>query len=166
MKKIKQFFGDQRGSTGSILLACVLVILLALSVVLEIGHAFMISTNVKSELSRAVNSAVAMAMKDSFRREHLSQMEEALAQSGFQNYLANEMSLSNNARIADDKTVYSITIDSQVITISPPRMEIKGNVSIPLLFFGELVQQDIVFPYSIASRNQRLDDYTETILIP
>ena len=137
-----------------------LIFLVVLSVTVEFGRAVFVKDHVEQDLNRALNIAVAMSMKDEYRRDHISSIDTAVADTAFQEYLHDEMALNASLQhVMDGQLQYAITIRTLSIEETPPRMTLTATLHIPNQMLTDLVNVQLDLPLTISSRNQRIEDY-------
>lgn len=137
-----------------------LIFLVVMSITLEYGHAVLVKEHIEQELNRALNIAVAMSMQDTYRRDHISYVDTTIANSTFDEYLHNEMGLNSSLQhMVDGKLQYAITIRTLSIEDTPPRMTLTATLHVPNQMLADLVNVQLDLPLSVASRNQRIEDY-------
>ncbi len=153
---MKRFLIDRRGSIGGSLLFLFAFIIL-LTVTYTFGRAIMVRNQVSAELSRALNTAIQLSMRDEYRRDAISQIDTVRAETEVYAYLAGIGMDASMTMRRDGQPVFRLSVDSLVFTENPPAARITGTVFVPVGMLHALgVPAEIEFPFSIASRNQRL----------
>ncbi len=159
-KKAVRLLYDESGTSGGSMIVFLLIFLVALSVTVEFGRAVFVKGHVEQDLNRALNIAVAMSMKDEFRRDHISSIDPAVSDTAFKDYLHDEMALNASLQhVVNGQLQYAITIRTLSIEETPPRMTLTATLHIPNQMLTDLVNVQLDLPLTIASRNQRIEDY-------
>jgi hypothetical protein len=155
-----KFLKDKRGSI-TWLFIILLVFLILVGVVIEYGRAAAIKRNVEDGLSKALNSAVQMAMIDEYRMEHISRIDTDAASIEAYSYITNIMGLmapSYTMQGGDGHTVYRLEGITITSTAEPPHMELSCTLVIPMAMFRDMTGGlEIKLNLHIISRNQRLE---------
>ena len=155
-----KFLKNKRGSAAWLFLFLV-VFLLVIGIIIEYGRAAAMRRNVDDGLSKALNSAVQMAMLDDYRQEHISRIDTDAASVEAYEYMAEVLGLSApsyTVQGGEGRTLYRL--DGIVIssTAEPPHMELTCTLIIPMAMFNSYTGGlELRIPLHIVSRNQRLD---------
>jgi predicted nucleotide-binding protein (sugar kinase/HSP70/actin superfamily) len=154
MKKL----ADNKGSMYVWLLIVVIMILTIFSLIYEVGRIFSTQALLSYKLQNAVNSSVNFAILDNYRADEISAMDTNIARAEFQDYLTNQMQLdaSNRFTDADGDMIYQLNITSITTQSSPPKIEVVGEMIIPL-WHGELQGQTVSIAFDVIGQNIRLD---------
>jgi uncharacterized membrane protein len=148
---------DKSGSMFVFILIILIFLLTFSAVIGEYFRIHSIQTHCEVELQRAVNVCVEEAIIDSFRQDKLGRLDTSRATQNFSRYLTQDMGLSSAREMVSGGTlVYSLQFNSISTTIDPPRLFVRGTVSIPSAY--PFLIQSVQVPFSVASRNRRLDD--------
>lgn len=115
-----------------------------------------IQTHLEYEMQRAVNIAVEEAMKDSWRQDKIGRLDTMSATQDLYEYLDIWLGLNGALEKHQNSTlIYSIQLDSLTATEDPPRLQVRGKILIYSSY--PLFITNVEVPFSIASRNKRLD---------
>jgi hypothetical protein len=155
-----KFLKDERGSI-TWLFIILLVFLILVGIVIEYGRAAAIKQNVEYGLSKALNSAVQMAMIDEYRMEHISRIDTDMAAAEAYSYIKTIMGLEAPSYImqgGEGRTLYRLESIAISSTAEPPHMELSCTLFIPPAMFNSYTRGlEIRIPLHIVSRNQRLE---------
>ena len=129
--------------------------------VCEFVYAFSVNRSVETELSRAANTAVDLAMSDAHRQDHMLVLDIDTAYEQFYAYLYSDMGLSSRLESGAGRgagaAAYSLAIDSLSISESPPSLRVAATVTIRPLFLGRAMPAPIRLPARGNSINRRID---------
>jgi hypothetical protein len=135
------------------------VILAAALLLFELYRAYTIRQSVEVELSRAVNTAVDLAMSDLHRQDHLSELNAGEAYAYFYQYLHENMALSGDLRAYDARggELYALRIDALDIERSPPNIRVRALIALKPAFLGGTLFGEFTLPVRGRSINRRKD---------
>lgn len=155
-----KFFKDKRGSI-TWLFVILLVFMILVGVAIEYGRAATIKRSVEDGLSKALNSAVQMAMLDEYRMEHISRIDTDVAAMEVYSYIKTAMGLeapSYAMHGSNGSTLYRLEGITIISTAEPPHMELTCTLIIPASMFNSTTGGlEIRLDMHIVSRNQRLE---------
>jgi hypothetical protein len=155
---IKRLFIKRSASANVFFVLFLFIFVIVTTLTVEWYRIYTLKEYVDTEMSRAVNIAVDIAMLDEFRMEHISKMDKAVAKSEFKSYLSTEMKLnSSNERVQNGKFIYKIIINKEVLEESPAKYEINGMIRTKPVLLGNLININIDIPFKQTSRNQRFE---------
>ena len=148
-----------RGSAGLGIMLLFAVVVTAFLLVSEFFYAFNVKQGVEIELTRAVNTAVSLAMSDVHRQDKLLELDAGAAYDSFHEYLCRDMKLTGNfeARSAGGDIIYGIEFESITITPSPPGMRVSAYITAHPVFFGNIAPAPLRFHIRCSSINRRID---------
>lgn len=156
MNKVKKIVKNSHGSMYLMTLGIVVFMLFISIIVIEILRVNSIQNNLEYELQRAINIAVEEAMYDTYRQDKLGRLDVARAKIIFYDYLKNDLMLNAELeKYKDDDKIYFLEINSLNATDNPAKLQVKGTAKIKSVF--TFLQTEIEVPFSISSRNRRLD---------
>lgn len=122
----------------------------------EIYRIHSIRTHVEYELQRAVNIAVEEAMRDSWRQDKLNKLDTIRAEEDLMDYLTVHLGLNAAYQKHNEgNLIYELALDTLTVTEDPPRLFMQGKITIINLF--PFLSQNIEIPFSISSKNGRID---------
>jgi hypothetical protein len=154
------FLKDKRGSI-TWLFIILLVFLVLVGITIEYSRAASIKRNVEDGLSKALNSAVQMAMQDEYRMEHISRIDADVAATEAYFYMKAVMGLEAPSYImqgGEGRTLYRLESISISSTAEPPHMELSCTLVIPMAMFNSYTGGlEIRLDMHVVSRNQRLE---------
>ena len=156
------FFGIDSYSSGAAGLGAMLMFaaaIISFLLVCEFYYVFSVKQSIDTELSRAANIAVDMAMSDAHRQDRLSEMDAGAAYDSFLDYLYNDMSLTSRleARSQKGEVIYSLEMKSVEIESSPPGLRATATVTLRPAFIGRAIPVPIRFSVRCSSANRRKD---------
>lgn len=147
---------DSSGSMFVYILIITIFLLTFTGLVGEIYRVHSIQTHIEFEIQRAVNIAVEEAMHDSWRQDKISRLDVIKATQNLIDYFDGWLELTPAMeKYSDGTLIYYITLDPITVTEDPPRLHVSGKIFIPSAF--PIFIENIEIPFSIASRNSRLD---------
>jgi len=148
-----------RGSAGIGALLLFAVTIAAFLLVCEFFYAFNVKQGVEIELTRAVNTAVNLAMSDAHRQDRLLELDAGAAYDSFHEYLHYDMKLSSSfeARSAKGDLLYTLELENVIINPSPPGMRVSAYVTARSLFFGKIAPAPLRFLVRCSSVNRRIE---------
>ena len=122
----------------------------------EIYRVHSIQANVEYEIQRAVNVSVGEAMIDSWRQDKTGRLDTAEASQCLMEYFEVYLRLTPAMeKYSDGALIYYLSLDPVSVTEDPPRMRVSGKIFIPSAF--PIFIENVEVPFSISSRNSRLD---------
>lgn len=145
---------------GFVVFVFVFVIVTALSI--EYFRIFSLKESIETDISRALNISVDIAMQDINRIQHKSIMNTDTARVEFEKYLKDDMGLNsfNEKYDGNGNFMYRLIIDEEHVQRTPAKYIVKGNIRMqPIIirnFFPDGYTFDI--PFAQESRNTRYDD--------
>lgn len=150
---------DSAGSTGVGMLLLFAITITTLLAVSEFYHAVTLRESVDAELSRAVNTAVDIAMSDAHRQDHMLELDAGVAFDSLYNYLYDYMGLTPRLEAfdSDGRLTYALDIDSLDIERSPPSVRITATITLEPIFFGRFTSVPFRFSVRASSVNRRID---------
>ncbi len=155
-----KFLTDKRGSITWFIIVLI-VFLILIGVTIEYGRASAIKRNVEDGLSKALNSAVQMAMLDEYRMEHISHIDTDAATIEAYAYMDDVLGLeapSYTVKGGDGRTIYRMEGVTITSTAEPPHMELTCTLVIPAAMFNDMTGGlELRLPLHVVSRNQRLE---------
>lgn len=145
---------------GFVVFVFVFVIVTALSI--EYFRIFSLKESIETDISRALNISVDIAMQDINRIQHKSIMNTDTARVEFEKYLKDDMGLNsfNEKYDGNGNFMYRLIIEEEQVQRTPAKYIVKGNIRMqPIIirnFFPDGYTFDI--PFAQESRNTRYDD--------
>ena len=151
--------GSTSGITTIGLMLALVVVFTAFLGVIEFYRLFTVRMSIEEELGRAVSIAADTSMLDVYRREHVSELNPAVASKVFYEYLHESMGASSDLVIYDKKgrVMVKLYIEQLKIINEPPSIHARGSVGIRPLFIGELFTDEIRLTVRGSSVNRRKD---------
>ena len=121
---LRNLFNYKKAAFSGIgFIAAIFIFGIALFITMEYYHIFTVKESVETDISRALNISVTMAVQDMDWVQHNSVMDTEKAQREFKTYLTEDMKLNNDyEKYADDGSFqYQIIIDKSDIQKSPAK---------------------------------------------
>ena len=133
---------------------------IALFITMEYYHIFTVKESVETDISRALNISVTMAVQDMDWVQHNPVMDTEKAQREFKTYLTEDMKLNNDyEKYADDGSFqYQIIIDKSDIQKSPAKYSIAGRIRMQPVTVRSILPKTFDIPFELSSNNIRTDD--------
>ena len=159
MKTTKLLHRNEDGvTTIGVLLALTAIFVLFLCVI-EFYRAFTIKQSLDAEISRALNTAVDMAMIDQYRQDHISELNPATAYDAFYAYLFDNMELTSDFKAFDKlgREIYVLDIERLDIDAAPPKISVTATAHVRFAYVGNIVLDEIRFMIRGSSENRRLE---------
>lgn len=153
---MKKLLNCKKGSMHIALIFIVIFLLGAALIGIEIFRINGINQHLNDELYRATNLAVKTAMYDSWRQDHISKFDNAIAYEAFYDYLYNELKLNRNLeKYENGEEIYNLTINEMNIDGENVRMNVKATATAKSIF--NFWSENWIVPIDVTSRNMRVD---------
>ena len=145
---------------GFIVFVFVFAIVATLSI--EYYRIFSLQESVTTEISRALNISVDIAMLDLDRIQHTSVMDCDVAKDEFKEYLHDVMGLNsyNEKFDSNGKFMYQIIIDDEILQESPAEYTVSGRIRMAPSMIENFMPDGYTFdiPFRQKSKNTRYDE--------
>ena len=150
---------DNRGSSYVSLFIALMLIFMLTFTLGEYFRLLGVRDEAGRQIQRGINVAVEEAMRDTWRWDKTSVLDRNKVLTLFDQYMRWEVGLDSNYRLNSSITgeeIWRLEITNRVAVDSPsPHFRVEGNiVTRSVLSF---LTDDVVIPFSIRSRNMRLD---------
>ncbi len=142
----------------------VFVFLFAIVATLSIEYyrIFSFKESVETDISRALNISVDIAMQDINRIQHKSIMDTDIARIEFKKYLKDNMGLNSFNEKYDNngKFMYRLIIEDEQVQRSPAKYILRGKIRMQPIIIRKFFPDGYTFdlPFKQESKNTRYDD--------
>ena len=157
---LRNLFNYKKAAFSGIgFIAAIFIFGIALFITMEYYHIFTVKESVETDISRALNISVTMAVQDMDWVQHNSVMDTEKAQREFKTYLTEDMKLNNDyEKYADDGSFqYQIIIDKSDIQKSPAKYSIDGRIRMQPVTVRSILPKTFDIPFKLSSNNIRTD---------
>ncbi|NDO19222.1 hypothetical protein FMM68_06080 [Lachnospiraceae bacterium MD329] len=146
---------------GFVVFVFVFAIVATLSI--EYYRIFSFKESVETDISRALNISVDIAMQDINRIQHKSIMDTDTARIEFKKYLKDNMGLNSFNEKYDNngKFMYRLIIEDEQVQRSPAKYISRGKIRMQPIIIRKFFPDDgytFDLPFKQESRNTRYDD--------
>lgn len=145
---------------GFVVFVFVFAIVATLSI--EYYRIFSFKESVETDISRALNISVDIAMQDINRIQHKSIMDTDIARIEFKKYLKDNMGLNSFNEKYDNngKFMYRLIIEDEQVQRSPAKYISRGKIRMQPIITRKFFPDGYTFdlPFKQESRNTRYDD--------
>ena len=142
---MKKLLKDKAGGISIIFIGLVFFLLLISFLVMEMGAVYENYYDAETILQRCCNSAVEKNIMDTYRADHILNLDVSAATADFYSYLQSDM-----------PGKYTVTINSVTGTATPPNLTVTGTVTFSTLF-GQYGFDDITVGFTVEATNYRTE---------